>query len=88
MITEIFLFIAYSIATSLVGLLPFSEGFPPEVLATLTDLGGYVGILDPIAPLSDMATVFSLVLAFELSLFAFKGVKWLVGFIPFIGKNT
>lgn len=88
MITELFFTIAYSIANSLVSLLPLSDGFPPEVSATLADLGGYVGILDPIAPLSDMATVFSLVLTFELTLFAFKGVRWLVGFIPFLGRNA
>lgn len=88
MITTFFLLFANYVISTIVSVLPSSSGLPADVQTSLVTFGGYVGILDPILPVSTMATVFGLVIAFELAIFAFKGIRWVVGYIPFIGKSS
>lgn len=85
MITSFFVSFAAYVLQSIVLLFPASEGLPSDVSAALTQFGGYVGILSPILPISTMATVFALVITFELSVFGFKGIKWLISHVPFVG---
>jgi len=68
-------------------LLPVSEGLPADVQAAISSFGGYVGILSPIFPILTMATVFSLIIAYELAVFGFKALRWIFGFVPLVGKS-
>jgi len=85
MITSFFVSFAAYVLQTIVAIFPDSTGLPTDVTTALTQFGGYVGILSPILPISSLATVFALVITFELSVFAFKGIKWLISHVPFVG---
>lgn len=87
MITSFLLFFANYALQTFVSFLPFSAGLPDDVASSLYSFGGYVGILDPILPIATMATVFALVISFELAILSFNMLRWIVGYIPFIGKG-
>lgn len=73
------------IANLILFIFPDSNGFPAEVTTAFETLGGYVGILDPIVPIATLLTCLLLIVTFELTLFAFKAIRWLFGFVPFMG---
>jgi len=87
MITTFLLSLSSYVVSAILYLLPDSSGLPSQVTSALSVLSGYVGILDPILPISTLAVVFSLVIAFELAVFAFKTLRWLIGFVPFVGSS-
>jgi hypothetical protein len=77
--------LASFIANTLLVPFPTSSGFPTEVNDAIAFIGSYAGILDPIVPIQTLATVVGLVVTFELAVFAFKGLRWLVSHVPFVG---
>ncbi len=77
--------VASYIANTILAIFPDSSGFPSEVDTAITTLAGYVAILDPIVPLSTLATILTLVIAYELAVFGFKAFKWLFSHVPLIG---
>lgn len=77
--------LAYSIISWLVSLFPHSTGFPDTVHTALSGLGGYLHILDPIIPTDTLITTVGLLFTLEISIFVFKGIKWLISHIPWIG---
>lgn len=85
MITSFLLTFALYILETIVSIFPSSAGFPVEVNNAVAFVAGYVGILDPLVPLGTLATILTLVITFELSVFGFKGLKWLISHIPFVG---
>jgi len=85
MITTSIIYLGTYIANVILSIFPVSTGFPPEVSIAVTFIAGYVGILDPIVPIDTLLTVLTLVVTFELLIFAFKGFKWLFGHVPFVG---
>jgi len=85
MITSFLVSFAAYVLQTLVAIFPSSAGLPPDVTAALTQFGGYVGVLDPILPIATLATVFALVITFELSIFGFKALRWLISHVPFVG---
>lgn len=85
MITSFFISFALYVLQTIVAIFPASTGLPSDVTTALTQFGGYVGILSPILPIGTMATVFALVISFELAVFAFKGVRWLLSYVPIFG---
>jgi len=85
MITSFLLTLAVTVLNTILLIFPASSGFPSQVDTAVAFVAGYVGILDPIVPLSTLATILTLVITFELAVFAFKGFKWLISHIPFVG---
>lgn len=85
MITSIFITLAFSVLSWVIGILPDSSGFPADATTAFQSLGGYLGIWDPILPIATLATCVGLVFAVELGIFAFKSVKWIISHIPWIG---
>jgi len=85
MITDAILNIAYFAVSGLVSALPAGGGFPSEVHAAATALGGYAGVLDSILPIPTLLATTTLVFTFELAIFGFKTAKWLLSYVPFIG---
>jgi len=77
--------IAYQILDWLIFIFPSSSGFPTEAHTAMTTLGGYLGIWSPILPITTLTTVVSFVLAVEIGIFTFKGIKWIISHIPFAG---
>lgn len=67
-------------------LFPISTGFPTEVSTAFTYLGGYVGMLDPLIPISTLATTVGILVTVELLIFSFRGLSWIFSKIPIIGK--
>jgi len=85
MITSFFITIAYFLLNGIFSIFPSSSGFPTDVDTAVSAIGGYLGILDPLVPISTMLTIITLIITFELAVFAFKGIKWIFSHIPLIG---
>jgi len=85
MITTGFVYFANYILSIIVSVFPVSTGFPAEVLTAFSQIGGYTAIVDTLVPLSTMATIVGLIVAFELVIFAFKGLRFIMGYVPVVG---
>jgi len=86
MITSGFLYLTALILNALLAVFPSSTGLPAEFSTALTTLSGYVGILDPLVPISTLATCFGIILLYEATIFGFRGLTWIYQRIPFLGK--
>jgi len=85
MITNALINFAYYVANFFINLFPVGSGFPVSVHNATSSLGGYLRIIDPLLPVSTLATIVVLVVAFELALFAFRTFRWLLTYLPFVG---
>ena len=75
----------YNFLHFLINLFPNGTGFPTEVHTAFTTLGGYVGLIDVLIPVSVILFVLTLVFGVEIAIFGFKTLKWIISHIPFIG---
>lgn len=87
MIIDALLNLIYYIVSVILFIFPESDGLPSDVSDSLVELGGYVGVLEPILPVTTVATIFALIVTYEIVLFTFKGVMWLWRFVPLIGTK-
>jgi len=85
MILDFFLNLAYFVANFLVSLFPISSGFPSSVSTAVTQLGGYTAIINTLIPLSTLSQILLLIIAVELVIFAFKGLRFILGYVPIVG---
>lgn len=85
MIGDIFVNIAYWLASTIIGFFPTSTGFPPEVHTAAVALGGYLGMLSPLVPIGTLATCVGIAFTVEIAVFGFRTLKWVVSHVPFIG---
>lgn len=85
MITNALITLGTILATIITFPFPESAGFPPSFLAAFTDFGSYVGFADLLVPISALGTATGLILTLELSIFGFKGLRWISSHLPFIG---
>jgi len=85
MITDTFLIILNYILDLFVQLFPVGNGFPEAVHNGAVTIGGYARTLDPVLPFDTLATVIVLLITVEIVVFSFRGFKWLVSHLPFIG---
>jgi len=83
MIISGLIYIATVVLQLILSIFPTSQGLPTEVTSPIPQLSGYVGILDPLVPISTLAQALSILLLFVLTLFTFNAVIWLYGNIPF-----
>ena len=88
MIFSGFVYVATFILTMITAVLPTGTGFPPEVQSAFTQMGGYVGMLNTLLPLSTLATVVAIVFATDLIIFGFKTFRWLISHVPFVGGHA
>lgn len=86
MITSAFIYLAVGIVSLILAVFPASSGLPVEFTNAITSLTGYVGILDPLVPISTLAQAVGIILLYEATIFAFRGTIWVYQRIPFIGK--
>lgn len=86
MITTAFISMAYYILGFFISLFPVSSGFPSDVSAAFTWIGGYAGMLDPLVPMSTLASTVSIVIAVELIIFGYKILSWIFSKVPLFGK--
>jgi len=85
MISSAFLYLASYVVQTIILIFPSSNGLPAEATTAIGTLTGYVGMFDPLIPIPTIATILGLVIAFELAVFAFKGLKWLLSHVPLVG---
>jgi len=85
MITTAFIDLAYAVLSGLISILPAGGVLPTAVHTATTTLGGYLGALDPILPISTLATTVGIAFAVELGIYGFRTLKWVLSHIPFIG---
>ena len=86
MITSFFIYLASQILNLILIPFPASSGLSPEIHTALDTITGYVGILDPLVPISTLSSALSIILLYEFTVFSFKGLAWIYHKIPFIGK--
>jgi len=86
MITTALVYVGVLIVSTIVGLLPDGTGFPSEVSTAVSYFAGYLGVVDPLLPISTLKTIILLTISLEMSIFAFKFLRWLYKFTPFVGK--
>jgi len=85
MIPNAIIQIAYSVLSWLIGILPTSTGFPQQAHDAMAGLGGYLTMWSPILPIATLLTCLGIVFGVEIGIFSFKGIKWIISHIPFIG---
>ena len=85
MILTTFLLLPYYFLAFIIGLMPASEGFPPEVLAGANAVGAKIGIFGPVMPVATLSTVLGLLFGAQLGIWAWKTFKWVMSHIPWIG---
>lgn len=85
MITTGLIVFAYYVLSFILSIFPTGPGLPTEFTDAITTIGGYLYILDPLVPLATLATVFGIVIAVDLIIFAWNGLRWAFSFIPFVG---
>jgi len=85
MIINAILNIGFMLISSIIDLLPASEGFPSEVHTAMAGLGGYTSMWNPILPMSTILQCITIVIAVDLAIFGYKTVKSIVTHIPYIG---
>jgi len=86
MITSFFIYLASQIINLILTPFPVSTGLPTEFHTALTTLTGYVGILDPLVPISTLVSALTIVFVYEFTIFSFKALSWIYHKIPVIGK--
>lgn len=86
MITTALIYSAYYVLGLFVQIFPISDGFPSEVGSAFQYLGGYVGMLDPLVPISTLATCIGILITVELLIFSWKILAWVFSKVPIIGK--
>jgi len=69
----------------IIPIFPLSTGFSSDVHDAFVFFGSKATILDPIFPFATMGSVIGLVIGVELLIFGFKGIKWIISHIPWIG---
>lgn len=80
--------VVYSFLSWLISVFPVGTGFPDGIHSAFSTLGGYFHILDPLVPISTLLTCVLLVFGVEIALFAFRTLKWILSYIPFIGGSS
>jgi len=85
MIVAAFLTILNYFLQLIVAVFPSASGFPSQVHVAAQQIGGYVGILNPIFPIDTLYQIITLVIIIEIAILGFKSFKWLISHIPFIG---
>lgn len=85
MITSAFIYFSAYILSLLLAVFPSSGGFSSDVTTAFTQLGGYTAIINTLIPLSTLSTILGLIIAIELIIFAFKGLRFILGYVPVVG---
>lgn len=85
MITTLLMTLGEFVINGIVLLLPTGTGFPTEVGSAVTYFSGYLGVVDPLLPLDTLHTIIMLVIGLEVAILSFKMVRWLFGYVPFVG---
>jgi len=77
--------IAYYLVSLMLAIFPTSSGFGSEVTTAITTFGGYTAIINTLVPLDTLGQILTLVISYELAIFAWKGLRFVVGYIPLVG---
>lgn len=85
MIFTNFLLIPYYFLAFIIGLIPASQGFPPEVLAAAEAVGSKIGIFGPVMDVATLSAVLGILFSAQIGIWAWKSFKWIVSHIPWIG---
>lgn len=85
MIPNAFINLAYFLVTSIIGVFPTGSGFPASIHTGAIYIGGYLGMIDALVPIYALVPVMALLFGFEIAVFGFKTLKWIISHIPFIG---
>jgi len=85
MITTIFLGIITYIFQFFFSMFPVGGGFSSEMQTAITTFAGYTTIINALVPMSTLGTILGLVITFELAVFGFKSIRFIWGYVPWIG---
>lgn len=84
MITDIILNLLYwaiYLFTAPIRLLP-NASIPSEIASAVSSIGGYLGAIDFIVPISTIIIILGLFIAIEFAIFSYKVIMWVIRKIP------
>jgi len=84
MIIDAIINIITSLVGVLIGILPDSTGLPDGAQTAFTAMLGFMYTFDFILPISTLLTILGIAMAFHASMFAFRGITWLLQKFPLI----
>lgn len=84
MITDALINIITSLIGVLIDILPNSVGLPEGAQVAFTTMMGFMYTFDFILPISTIITILGIAMAFHASMFAFKGITWLLQKFPLV----
>jgi len=87
MITNALIAFGVAIGNFILSVFPDGSGFPSTFTDAVTTFSGYLAILNPIFPYETLLQIIQLVIAYQLIVLAWRGTRWLVSHLPFIGGN-
>jgi len=85
MITTMFINLAYYVLAIIFSIFPSSTGFPTSVQTAFTTFAGYTAIINTLVPMNTLGQILGLVISFELIVFAWKGLRFILGYVPVVG---
>lgn len=85
MITSAFLDFSAYLLSLLLAIFPTSTGFSATFTSAFSTVGGYTAIINTLMPLDVLATLLLYMISFELIVFAWKGLRFLLGYVPAVG---
>lgn len=87
MITTAIINLGYFLISGIIGALPTSSGFSPDVISAAHTVGGYFGMFSSLVPMTTLATAVALVFSVEIAIFGWKTLKSIVSHLPQIGGS-
>ena len=84
MIFTIPLTLVYLLLLGLISVLPVSSGLPDIISSSFAYLWGFLWNLDFVVPVSTLISLLSLTLGFELAIFTWDAVHWILRKIPML----
>lgn len=85
MITNAIINLGYYLISFIIGIFPTGGGFGVDIHNSAKMVGGYLDIISPLVPITTLLATTTLLFTFEIGVFGFKTLKWIVSHIPFIG---
>jgi len=85
MITTAFINMSFIILNYIVQKLPQSTGFPTSVHDSVSFIGKQWGLFDPLVDRASLAIILALLFTFEVTVFGFYTVRWIMSHIPLFG---
>lgn len=85
MIAEFFLLLPYRFLSFLIGIIPDGIPLPSEIMEGAVEVGGTIGIFEPIMPLGTLASALTILFTAQIGIWTWKTLRMFASHLPYIG---